>query len=593
MSLEDFYTTYNARHYNPQQVAEKFIWSDSFRELIQNEHSVILGARGCGKTTLMKMLTIPALYSWTSDFRAEKIRKEIPFYAIYISTDIYWDVKNQTYGNQLKEYGSFSDIISHFSVNSNVFTSLCDTFINIISLELNDSDERKEIELCKCLIKSWKLKPTIPKLVYIKEALNERIDFVNQLIQEVIFNYSKDDKLPHPDYFNLNFESSVEEVIPKFERIYNLNGDKKWALCFDELEFAPNWLKDKLFTSLRSRRQFILYKLSSSPILPLELKKSLNNDYSATSGNDVNLIKMWTVNNEEFSREIIKSLFKSKNVDLDTFFGSNDVYSQQYNSYTRESKFYKEIISLIEKDISFKDFLSNKGININNPDLTIKKDQHRLYRKIKSIVYFRNHFIERNTGSNVELRSRKKSIELYSGIEVLAKLCDGNPRWIIGVVSKIINRARDESTVSKSIQFDEILGAANRFKNVIANIPVGNNKLNISEIVERLGEYFKNEIIGSQFKLDPKGSFIVDKDENRIEKNIVELIEKGVYQGAFILVGADENIYDFKIRGQRFKLSYLFFILYNIPLRSFSEISLSNCLNGYENTGINQTTLFN
>lgn len=593
MSLDNSYTTYNARHYNPKQVAEKFIWSDSFGELIQNDHSIILGARGCGKTTLMKMLTIPALYYWKSDKRAAKIRKEIPFYAIYISTDIYWDVKYQTYGDQLKEFGNFSEIISHFSVNSNVFNSLCDTFLNIINLELNDSNEEKEIELCTYLIKAWKLEPTIPKIIYIKEALNERIDYVNQLIQEILFNYSPGDKLPHPDFFNLNFESSVEELLPKFERIYKIEDKKKWALCFDELEFAPNWLKDKLFTSLRSRKQYILYKLSSSPILPSELKKSLIGEYAATAGNDVHLIKMWTVNNEEFSRKIIKSFF-SESINLNSFFGSNELYNKKSDSYTEGSDFYKQILSLINKDISFKTFLTKKGVNIKIPDLNNRNHQNVLYRKIKPIVYFRNFFIEKNDGKKVDLRSRKKAIELYSGIEVLCKVCDGNPRWLIGIVSQIINKNKNTRRIPKSIQYDALLTAAKRFQNVISNIPVGNNKLDITQIVERSGLYFKSQILGSQFKMDPDGTFVVDIEEDKVNSGIIDLIEKGVYQGAFILVGSGNDSYDFQIRGQRFKISYLFFILYNLPLRNYSETKLSNFLKeGIGDMELNQTSLFN
>lgn len=240
--IDAFYNTYNARHLNPREVAETFIWSANYGKLIQNNHSVILGARGCGKTTLMKMLTLPALHSW-SGIQAQTIRENINFYSIYISTDIYWDVKNQTYSSQLKKFGAFSKVISEFSVNSNVFKSLCDTFKNIITLELSDKDDEKEYELCKVLIDAWKLKSTIPKIDYIIDALNLRIDNVNQLIQGLIFNYKTESDIPKEDFFALTFESSIEYLIPIFERIYGIQAKKKWALCFDELEFAPTWLQ--------------------------------------------------------------------------------------------------------------------------------------------------------------------------------------------------------------------------------------------------------------------------------------------------------------------------------------------------------------
>jgi hypothetical protein len=592
MKSDNFYNTYNARHWGPKEVAKTFIWSDSYGKLIQNNHSIILGARGCGKTTLMKMLTIPALHAWVSDERAEDIKKNIPFYGIYISTDIYWNVKNQTYSEQLKPYGNFSDRISQFAVNSNVFTSLCDTFLNLIEFELEDNDENKEIELCNHLLKAWKLDFTIPKIKYIKEALIERIDKVNQLIQEVIFNYSKDDKIIVPDYFNIGFETSIEHIIPKFERIYGVEDNgKKWALCFDELEFAPKWLRDKLFTSLRSRSQFILYKLSASPILPSDIQETLLNDYGPTSGNDVQMIKMWASDDvEEFSKKIIKSIIKD-DTDLKVVFGTNTIYNGTHNSYKKGSKFYNELLNLIGRDDSFKNFLINKKVNIKNPIPKTDDQKDVLHRKIKPIVYFRNAFIESNK-EKIKYRGRKKAIDLYYGIEVLSKICDGNPRWLIGIISEILLKSKSKS-VSKKIQYNELYNASKRFENVIANIPIGGNKITIVDLIDKIGGYFNQQILGSQFNMDPKSTFIVDVSENLIQSNLIELIEKGVYQGAFILLDSNDDSFDFQIRGRRFRLSYLFNIIYNLPIRNYGEIKLSTCLNKPEENLSEQISLFN
>ncbi|RAJ19884.1 ORC-CDC6 family AAA ATPase [Pedobacter cryoconitis] len=595
--IDSFYNTYNARHLNPKEVAESFIFSNSFEKLIQNNHSVILGARGCGKTTLMKMLTLPALNNW-KDSKADNIRFNIPFYAIYISTDIYWDVKNQTFSSELESFGNFSDKISAFSVNSNVFTSICDTFKNIIDLDLNDSDEDKEIELSKTLIKAWQLTSTIPKLEYIKDALNERVDFVNQLIQNVIFNYKNEEDIPKHDFFNLTFETSLEVIIPIFERIYDIKGKKKWALCFDELEFAPIWLQKKLFSSLRSRTQYILYKLSSSPILSLELEKPLSGTYRATSGNDVTMIKMWSSGDtDDFSKKIIDSyLFKKLQIkDAKGFFGSNEVYNKSADSYKKGSRFFKEMSQLIKKDFSFRDFLSDKRVDLNNPtpDANLKDV---LFRKIKPIVYFRNYYINENKKSidnkfKVTYRSRKTS-ELYFGIEVLIKICDGNPRWLIAIINSIIANSSNQQ-VSEKFQYDEIISASKRFQNVIANIPIGSTtSTQLTDVIDRVGKFFKNQILGITFNLDPKGTFIVDENKNDLSEEVVRLLEKGISQGAFILVDSNDDSFDFKIRGQRLKLSYLFFPLYDLPIRKYTSIKLSECLKGLDFESQNQILLF-
>ncbi|MCX2575707.1 ORC-CDC6 family AAA ATPase [Pedobacter sandarakinus] len=595
--IDNFYNTYNARHLKPSEVAESFIFSSSFEKLIQNDHSIILGARGCGKTTLMKMLTLPALYNWQHE-KAAEIRSGLPFYAIYISTDIYWDVKNQTYSSELESFGNFSEKISLFSVTSNVFTSLCETFKNILEIDIQCYDENKELELCKHLIKAWKLNATVPKLEYIKEALNERVDYVNQLIQNVIFNYKKGQDIPSPDFFNLSFETSLEYIIPIFERIYSLQNKRQWALCFDELEFAPIWLQEKLFRSLRSRTQYILYKLSSSPILPLDLEKTLRHEYSATTGNDVTMIKMWGSSEaDNFSKKIIESyLLRKLNIDdAKQYFGSNETYNKQANSYSEGSKFYNEMLELVNKDEAFKTFLEERKIDINRP-IPVDNQKDILFRKIKPVVVYRNYYLSDNRKLDalkfkVSRRSRKTG-ELYSGIEVLTKICDGNPRWLIAIITSILSKSLNRG-ISEKLQYDEIISAAKRFQNVIANIPTGASiSIPLTEIIERIGTFFKMQILGPVFNLDPKGTFTVDESEHEISDEIITLLEKGISQGALILVDSDNQSFDFEIRGKRLKLSYLFAPLYDLPLRKYTAIKLSECLRGLEIESAGQISLF-
>jgi hypothetical protein len=579
MKNDDFYFTNNARHLKPIEVAESFVWSHNFSKLIQNNHTVVLGARGCGKTTLMKMLTLPALNNWR-DERAQHIKNGISFYGVYISTDIYWDVKNQTYGSQLQMFGNFSRIISTFSVTSNVFTSLCDTFSYIIEYEIGHDNEEREIELCKNLIRAWKLPQIIPTLKRVKEALSGRIDEVNQLIQNVIFNCKPGDSIPLNEYFDLSFESSVEHIIPVFERIYNLQS-KKWALCFDELEFAPLWLQEKLFKSLRSRNQFILYKLSASPVLSPALEDLLKGEYSATTGNDVQIVKMWnSKDNETFSQQIINSLLDKRfgAADSSTYFGTNDIYNKYTKSYDEGSEFYSQVVELARKDISFRRFLESKSVNSENPIMGDKDQRDVLFRKIKPIVYFRNYYISENVIGERNTKRRRKSAELFSGIEVLCKICDGNPRWLIGIINAILSKSNEHKAES-AVQAKELMNAALRFKNVIGNIPIGaNNTISITTLIDKIGSYFTNQVLGEEFLMDPKSTFEIDFSKMDLAENLVDLIKKGISQGAFTLLDSNDDSFDFDIRGKRIKLSFLFFILYKLPLRNYNSVKLSECL---------------
>jgi hypothetical protein len=306
---------------------------------------------------------------------------------------------------------------------------------------------------------------------------------------------------------------------------------------------------------------------------------------------------MWgSKDNERFSREIIDSILSRSGINTDAakFFGSNDIYNKQYGNYIEDSAFYKQMTELIGKDNSFSQFLQDYDVDVKKPLPLNNKQKDILFRKIKPIVYYRNFYIESYTSirGTTTFRSRKSGDLLYYGIEVLCRICDGNPRWLIGIINSILSKS-SKNSAEKKVQYQELLSASKRFKNAIENIPIGQySSYTLSDIVEKIGTYFTEQLLGYSFNMDPKGTFVIDESEKEIPNYIIDLLEKGISQGAFILVDSDDSALNFKIRGQRFKLAYLFSILYKLPLRRYPDIKLSECLKGIELNSVNQISLF-
>ncbi len=576
----NFQTSFNARNLEPKEIAEKFIISPSFERLKNNRHTVILGARGCGKTTLMKMLTLPALYNW-DDINAEKFIKDISFYSIYIPTDISWTLRDSSFKTE-QIPNNYTDIISKFAVNTNVFESLCETFKNILHYEIKDFDENQEIELCINLIERWKLKnSTVPKIEYVKEALKIRRDDVSQYIPKIIFN--KDYSLLDKDFFLLDYKTSLSIVTDIFHRIFNPL-KRKWALCFDELEFGPSWLKRELYTSLRSVDQKLLFKLSSSPILPNEVKEIFESDYGPSVANDFETINMWELQTEgDFQRKIVESLLKQAHgiSDIDSYFGSNNRFSIDLTDEHSDGDDYLEKLrELIQKDDSFKNYLVNKGIDIDNPiPRENSNDKDTIFRKIKPLVYFRNYFLKENKNNKSNRKIIKKAIEPFSGLEVLLKITDGNPRWLIGLINSILSKS-NSSKAELNIQYDEIIKVSERFINFINNTPINHKNpksLTMEKFIDKIGYYFEKDLLGPVFNPEPSSTFIFDMPTNDYEN----LIDKGLLQGAFVLVDNKSDNYDFKINNKRYKLSYLYHPKYKLPLRKNRIVKLTTILNSH------------
>ncbi|MBN8672816.1 MAG: hypothetical protein J0L56_01715 [Chitinophagales bacterium] len=598
MNIDSFHITYNARHLRPEDIAKSFVFNPDYEELLQGNHTVLLGARGCGKTTLMKMLTLPAIYAWGHD-NAQKIKDNLGFYTVYISTDIYWNAQKDAYNKQLYIFPKYAEQVSKVAVTTNVLFALCQTFEDILKYRVVNAKQKDEIGLCRELIELWSLPATIPSLGMVKEALIQRTDYLNRHIQRTVFNCKSDDDVKIEDaYFELDYDTSALNAIIKFERIFSLDSRSMWALCFDELELAPEWLQERLFNSLRSRNQKLLFKLSASPIV------SIPNDMIASSGNDFKLIKMWPhkLNNEyvKFVETLVKSVLYNKygqDVDPELLFGNNPVLNKERNSYEEEGAIWNEVKILAQTDKELRDLLIVNDIDPSNPVVSESNSQKMdtVLRKIKPIVYFRNYYGQVDKTGKRKARSRKAHT-LFFGKEVLYKICDGNPRWLIGIINEMLRRVNGSSKIERisdakqAAVYEDI---AEQFFEVVKAIPdaIISRKTGVVAlygVLQEIGDYFFDEIVIGKFQRDPHSTFEIDRD---IAEDMIKILEKAVYQGAIVLLNPSENAFDFEMKRKIFKLSYLFSPKFKTPLRKYSTIALSRVLSGKETITYHQSKI--
>ena len=259
------YESFNARNYTPAQVAETFIPSSESSDLWKNEHSVVLGPRGSGKTTLFKMLTVQALYSWNG-LDAERLRTNRPFTAIYVPTDMHWHRQLKHAEEQLTKAPRFSLAASRAAVTTNILLATARTFQDRMALEAKPSPE-SESRLCSLLGQQWRLPKAIPCIDVIVLALKARIAAIRLTVNQAIFLNSTDEQLTDlPECYHLDYLAELDVACTAFDTICCPRSTQKWAICLDELELAPEWLQNLAFSQQRSTEERFLIKLSTSPI---------------------------------------------------------------------------------------------------------------------------------------------------------------------------------------------------------------------------------------------------------------------------------------------------------------------------------------
>jgi hypothetical protein len=585
MSLQ-LYDSFNARNYTPAQVAQTFISSEDYEDLWRNEHTVVLGPRGSGKTTLFKMLTIQALYSW-SNVMAEKLKKDRPFTAIFVPTDMHWHHQLMHAEKYLQAAPRFSLAASRAAVTTSVLLAVTRTLQDRITFELT-SHVHQEAELCNILIKEWMLPKLIPCLDMVALALKSRIGEIRRVVNHVIDRGVTDENIPTvPEYFHLDYFSQLDIACSAFDAIYKQPRSAKWAICLDELELAPEWLQDQAFSEQRSSEEKYLIKLSTSPI-PKTLGKT-----ESRPKQDVRLICLWNHVNRRgdgFDEELAKCFLGRKlgsNITPEMLLGKSDLVLQpeeHTTKYARGSAEWQLFKTIATWDNSFRALLESAGVNPDDPVTENISVRDSLLRKAKPVAMLRNAFLKPSIHGRVSLRSRKLGT-IYHGREAVYQIADGNPRRLIGILGDLCSKrlsSTDASPqrLSNNEQAEILTRASLHFAGYVHALPGGNtllggNNIDLSTLLRTIGDYFRGRLLGPDFPLDPVGSFQVD---SHINDKVVELLRLGVYHGALVYVDPVPDTIETSLRGKRFRLSYMLAPLNKLPLTLYDPISLSSIL---------------
>jgi len=595
-----FLKAFNAKEMPDSSVARTFVTSEKFSQLAGAWNALILGPRGSGKTTLLKMLRLPALRMWDGE-DANHYRSEIDFTGIFVPADIAWSEMAEALGRRrLPPELQESVVQCVFCVN--VLLALVEAFDARINPTegavaekyrcITGYDVAKLSEALRTICDQWKLQPRILSLHGIKAALQSRLlqiqAEISRLTRKAIPTEEEvNAALP---FLHLHVTIAVEVAVEQFDAAIN-DPEGKWALLFDEFEIAPVEMQSLVFRRFRSAGKKVFYKVGLAPCTAHTMG-SLAAVSEATPRNDYRQIELWYPDKKsafKFSTRLFNTIFGQDGQinALDTF-GANYFVVDDDDSLKSESHPYgkgdhwKQVFeSLRKKDESFRRFLKNKKIDPSNLETAPDTLTGNTIRKIAPLVAFRDAF-RREGGPDVPQRGRKKLNFAYSGWEAISAICEGNPRWLIGVISMMFAADQQRSSVVKpSTQVDKIREATDSFSAMLSMVPLASRGIKTNEPIDKLlrqiGEYFFARVVQDEFVEEPPLSFRVD---TKVSSDVQAAIRIAINHGALINIPDSNNeSLDFdELVGKRFRLAYLLAPRFKLPLRSTKEASLSTIL---------------
>jgi hypothetical protein len=578
------YTAFNARWLRSEEVGRTYVPMPQYRKLIRHGSSILMGPRGCGKTTLLKMLTPAALSAWENERGGDKDSDEIPrpsFYAIYVPSDTRWSYELALNIGTEDIYGK-TEGAQRALVASTALIEMTRAFEAIIG------SDSSSVRVCEELIRRFRIPNASSSFSDVRLGLSEIQGDVRAALNgsgeplPLVLKRLASSMIAHVLDGPSLAVSVFEEVVPKSLQ------PQSWALCYDELEIAPEWLQRELLGAVRSSDQRFILKLTWSPVLPGTLKGKAEHD------NDYGIIRLWhshVRDAEKFCDSLTRRFLESRigdNAAPDSIFGSSLLASdddgtgegvEEEDRYSRGSQFYLAAKALAEVDVAFKKVLNERGIDPNDPYIETGKERDKFIRKIRPTVFFREAFWRPE-----RLRSRKAP-HLYWGKQVIYAMSDGNPRWLIGLLNDLVDRmnalSEDNRRMSERDQATVLSAASNRFDLLIrATVsrkeqPQTSEASRLHDLVEKLGEYFRSCLMEDVFPIDEAGSVLVEDD---IPNEICELIEHALEIGALVFVGKTQDAVVQDIRGSRFRLTFMLAPAYRKLLRNGYEVGLRTAL---------------
>jgi len=616
-----FLKAFNAKEMPDSEVARSFVSSEKFSTLAGNWNALILGPRGSGKTTLLKMLRLPALRLWKGD-EAEKYRASIKFTGIFVPADITWSEMMGALGRK-KIPAEKQAIIVQSLFCTNVLLSVVEAFETRITPTANTNNShyrcaKYEYSQLKIAIDTicelWQLRPKMLSLLGMKAALQSRL----LLIQSEVAKHVKRQAIDFEElenvlpFLHLSPMSAVEVAVNQFDTAIE-DADGKWALLFDEFEIAPSEIQDMVFRRFRSAGKKVFYKVGLAPCTSHTMN-SLALIPEASVGNDYQEIKLWYPEKKsalEFSERLFVSIRTGSigasmpGQNPKAIFGENhyvvededDIDEKNAQPYGKGILWKNVFESLSKKDSVFKNYLAHKKINPANLDTSPNSLNGNTIRKIAPLVAFRDAFRREESGTKTAKRGRKKLNFAYSGWEAISAICEGNPRWLIGVTNMMMASEQiGSTTVKPSKQVDKIQEATESFSSMLSMVPIESRGFKTNEPIDRLlrqiGEYFFARIVQDNFVEEPPLSFKVD---DKVSSDVQAALRIAINHGAIINIpdSSDESSGFETLDGKRFRLAYLLSPRFRLPLRATKAISLSTILEHAKQTAQPQKMLSN
>ncbi len=556
----------NARNSTVEDLPKQFVWTKTFERLVSPKNHIVLGARGSGKTAIVKMLSHEYL-SKLDNPKARKIIKSRTFVGIYVPMRLSWvgELKNSVWLNESQQE-------HHFKWRLNI--SCCASFLSALRSCIDCYSDNigdcvtKERALSSRIAQAWFGYKDVNTLKVISERLAE-LEYEKMLLEQRSRVESDLNFASIGPAFELGLFEPLKRAIAITKEYIDFPPEASWAVCLDEAEYLSEFHQVILNSHLRTYADGLVFKITTMPYkhytletntsVPLNRKDDFSYVYldnldvnSANSGNEFDALEKFC--ESLFEKRLQTSAWAESGVNLRALLGSSYLLSNE------EKTDAAKVLNLIHK-------YCNERTRKRALDLFgSPRFDDQIGRKLKGALLLR------------ELRSSHKGNArsvAYSGYEMVVRCSDGNPRRFISLLNSFYNASSEGAgfkPIPDAVQ-DRLLRAYSydEYKRMVYEPNQGQK---IHDVLSLIGKYFQDCLHNRKLSTDLYLSFKFNVEDEAVWGVVADAIGLGLVRPIM-----ERSDYDMlPVKSGVFRLSYILVPHFYLLPRRGSDVSLKAIL---------------
>jgi hypothetical protein len=436
----------NAKQMHLEETVNWFVPTENFTALFEPKHQILLGSRGSGKTTWVRLLShdhvsyAASIREGRMDYAREALDRNL--LGVYVPASVAFSgaLKNKDWSSEQEEEEQFV-----WRLNLHCCASLTHIIQSCAERYVDDEHSRilKIVSVCKKLSSIWSERSReCSNIVDLRLLLTEiELEHQAKIRKLRVQNAGRISYVGAIDFFDNEVLLPLKHAINVISSTLNVPPSATWMICIDEVEYLTEVHHRILNTIMRASSGNIVLKLATMPFAHLTLATNLGDP--VREGHDFEYVY---VNHNpidsrgigidsgflKFAREIFTRRFTIRNdefkgLSLKEVLGDSPLFLGYEKDYER---FFADL----------KSFGNQATIDRAARLYGTPKFGNEIYRKLSNVLLLRSE-IERVRGNS--------KLAIYSGEELVVRCCDGNPRRLVRVINSIIQRAKIQGHNSK------------------------------------------------------------------------------------------------------------------------------------------------